>query len=202
MRPLLICALGALALALGATTGSGAAQLKGSPTRVLVNTGDRFDVGGLSIACRVVRKSATVTNRLVCFRETTQGSFKASKGSYAVEFTEAGLAVARVGVKRLVFTRSEVAPAGPAAGSAGATAVLGGTVSLTTRDDKAFVAGTNIVCRPFGSPRLKSLLCVLVGSDGRIHDGTYLVFLSDHGLLIAQARNGRAVTVFQRVHGR
>jgi len=202
MRPLLICALGALAVVLGASAGSGAAQVQGSPTRVLVNTGDRFDVTGTRIACRVVRKATTSTNRLVCFRETKQGSFKAAAGSYAIELAEGGFAVARVGVKQLVFSRSETAPAGAAAGSTGATAVLGGTARLTTRTDKAFVEGTNIVCRPFGSTRVQSLLCVLVGSDGHIHNGTYLVFISDHGLLIAQARNGRAVTVFQRVHGR
>src|SRR5207248_8209455 len=63
MRPLLICALGALAVVLGASAGSGAAQVQGSPTRVLVNTGDHFDVTGTRIACRVVRKAATSTNR-------------------------------------------------------------------------------------------------------------------------------------------
>jgi hypothetical protein len=201
MRPISTCLLVALALA-GAATGSGAAKVTTSPTGVLVNTHDRFEVTGTRIACRVLRKSAGVTNRLVCFRETKQGSFIAGRGTYGIELAEGGFAVARVGVKRLVFSRSEVAPAGPAAGSTRAKAALGGTVSLGTRQDKAFVAGTNIVCRPFGHTRIESLLCVLVGRDGHIHDGTYLVFISEHGVVIAQARNGRAVTIFQRVHGR
>ena len=46
------------------------------------------------------------------------------------------------------------------------------------------------------------MLCVLIGADNHIHDGTYLVLLSDHGLIVAAARNGSPVTVFQRVHGR
>src|SRR2546423_5160272 len=132
MRPLSICVLVVLALAAGALTGSGAAKTTRSPTRVLVNTNDRFEVTGTRIACRVFRKAVTVTNRLVCFRESKQGSFKAVRGTYAIELAEGAVAVARVGVTRPVFSRTEAAPAGAAAGSARAKAALGGTAHLPT----------------------------------------------------------------------
>jgi hypothetical protein len=63
-------------------------------------------------------------------------------------------------------------------------------------------ARVDIVCRPFGNAPKLSVLCVLIGSDNHIRGGTFLVLLSDHGLIVAAARNGSPATVFQRVHGR
>jgi hypothetical protein len=202
MRPLFMVVLCALAAAAGAFTGAGSAGVHGSPARVVLNTHDRFDLARTHVVCRVSRRGPGFANRLVCFRELKPLSNRAGPGTYAVELQEGAVVVARVGSKGSVFNRPELAPAGPPAGSASATAVLGGSIDLATRQDKAFVAGTNIVCRPFGSPRPTSVLCVLLGSDGHVHDGTYLVIFSDHGVLIGVARNGKAVTVFRRVHGR
>jgi hypothetical protein len=200
MRPLSIVLAG-LVVAVGFCSAAGSARLGGTPLRVLVNTNDRFDVRGTHISCHVSRRAAGFANHLLCVRATTPLSSRAPRGSYALEITAAGVEVARVGSKQAVFRRPLVAPAGAPAGSAGATAVLGGSTVLKTRADKVFVAGTNIVCRPFGTLKL-SLLCVLLGQDGHIHDGTYLAFISDHSVIIALARNGKPVTVFQRVHGR
>jgi hypothetical protein len=202
MRPLLMLVLCALAAAGAAFTGIGSAGVQGSPARVLLNTHDRLEVAGTHVVCRVSRRGPGFANRLVCFRELRLRSNLAARGTYSVDLAEGGLAVDRVGTKRHLFARTELAPAGRPSGSAGATAVLGGSVDLVTRGDKAFVAGTNIVCRPYGTPRPNSVLCVLLGSDGHVHDGTYLVFLSESGVLVAVARNGKAVTVFRRVHGR
>src|SRR5437764_5222416 len=201
MRPFSIV-LGVLALAAGFWAGAGSARVGSSMALVLVKTNDRFDVGGTHITCKVSRKSTRFANRLLCYRATKPLSDQAPRGSYAVQLSEAGVVVLRVVTKRPVFDRPEVAPPGLPAGSAGATALLGRSAQLSARTDKAFVDGTNIVCRPFGDPPKRSLLCVLVGRDGHIRDGTYLVFISDHGVVVAQARNGKPVTVFQRVHGR
>lgn len=194
--------LGLLVLATFVAAGTGSAVLESSPQRILLNTNDRFDIPGTHVTCRASRKSPQFANRLLCYRATTPLGNRSPRGSYAVRLTEAGVAVLRVGTTRPVFDHPEVAPPGAAAGSTGAIALLGGSGHLRTRSDKAFVAGTNIVCRPFGNPPKLSLLCVLVGRDGHIHDGTYLVFISDHGVIVALARNGKPVTVFQRVHGR
>jgi hypothetical protein len=60
-----------------------------------------------------------------------------------------------------------------------------------------YVAGTNIVCRPYGS-RAAVLLCVALGSAGHIEDGTYMAWISDRGVVIAQSRQGKPVVVFSR----
>jgi hypothetical protein len=166
----------------------------------LVNPNDRFEVAGSGVACRVVQKKAGYTNRLVCFRETKPLSYTPVPGSYEIELSEGGVGVSRVGGRGSVFGRSELAPAGAAAGSAQAKKLFGGVARLTGRQDKAFVAGTNIVCRPY-SQKTPAVLCVLLGGDGHVHDGTYLVWISARGVLLAQARNGKAVIVFQRLHG-
>jgi hypothetical protein len=194
--------LGLLVFAAAAAAAVGSAGLGSSPQRILLKTSDRFAVAGTHVTCRVSRKSARFANRLLCYRATTPLGNRSPQGSYAIELTDGGILVLRVGTSRPVFDRSEVAPPGAPAGSAGATALLGRLGHLRTRADKAFVEGTNIVCRPFGNPPKLSLLCVLVGRDGHIHDGTYLAFISDHGIVVALARNGKPVTVFQRVHGR
>ena len=198
---LFICVLAGLSLTAGVVVAAGSARGESSPARLLLNASDSFDVVGSRVACRVPQKRANYTNRLVCFRETKPGSYKPAAGSYEVELAEGGVRVARIGDKRPLFVRSEVPPRGAAAGSARAMALFGGVARLASRQDKVFVADTNIVCRPF-SQRTRAVLCVLMGSDGRVHDGTYLVWVSDRGVLVAQSRNGKAVIVFQRVHGR
>ena len=202
MRPLvLVLALVAVAAALSSAAGPARA---GSPSaqRVLLQTNDRFGIFGTHVTCRVTRKSARFANRLLCYRATTPLGTRAPIRSYAVDIGEAGVKVLRVGRRRPVFDRPQIAPAGAPVGSAGAPAALGRLLRLKARADKAFVQGTNIVCRPFGTAPKLSVLCVLIGRDNHIHDGTFLVFMSDNGVIVAQARNGNPVTVFQRVHGR
>jgi hypothetical protein len=168
----------------------------------MLSTNDRFTIAGMKLGCRVVRRNAAVTNRLACGVQTDLRSFRARRGTYAVELSEAGVAVVRVGAKRAVFARTEPSPAGAPLGSDQAKALLGGTARLNGRQDRVFVSGTNIVCRPFGHAPSESLLCVLMGENGHVQDGTYLVFLSDRGVFIARSQNRRAVTVFKRLNGR
>ena len=201
MRPLLLVLVLCVATCLTAVAGSARADRAGMQ-RVLVQTNDRFGIAGTHVTCRVTRKAANFANRLLCYRATTPLGNRAPVRSYAIDLGEAGVRVVRIGARRPVFARPEVAPAGAPVGSAGAPAALGRLVRLKARTDKAFVAGTNIVCRPFGTAPKLSVLCVLVGKDNHIHDGTFLVFLSDHGVIVAEARNGNPVTVFHRVHGR
>jgi hypothetical protein len=201
MRPLL-CVLVLSAVAAGLAAGAGSARVdRAGLQRVLLQTNDRFGIAGTHVTCRVTRKAANFANRLLCYRATTPLGNRAPVKSYAIDLGEAGVKVMRVGSRRPVFERLEVAPAGRPVGSAAAPAALGRAVHLDARADKAFVAGTNIVCRPFGTAPNRSVLCVLIGSDNHIHDGTFLVFLGDHGVIVAAARNGNPVTVFQRVHG-
>lgn len=202
MRPLLLVPV-VLVLAAALAVAGGAARA-GDPgaQRVLLNTNDRFGIDGTHVTCRVTRKSKLFANRLVCYRATTPLGARAPIKSYAVDIGEAGVKVLRVGRRRPVFARTQLAPAGAPVGSAGAPAALGRRVQLKARADKAFVDGTNIVCRPFGTAPKLSVLCVLIGRDNHIHDGTFLVFLSDNGVIVAEAENGNPVTVFQRVHGR
>ncbi|MFL5927551.1 MAG: hypothetical protein ACJ77E_11520 [Gaiellaceae bacterium] len=202
MRPfLLVLVVFAVAACLAA--GAGSARVD-SPNaqRVLLQTNDLFGIAGTHVTCRVTRRAANFANRLLCFRATAPLGNRAPVKSYAVDLGEAGVKVIRVGTRRPVFERPEIAPAGRPVGSAGAPAALGRRIQLKAHTDKAFVAGTNIVCRPFGTAPKLSVLCVLIGSDNHIHDGTLLVLLSDHGLVVAAARNGKPVTVFERVHGR
>jgi hypothetical protein len=201
MRPLFLL-LFLVAVAAGLSAGAGSARVdRAGVQRVLVQTNDRFGIGGTRVTCRVTRTAARFANRLVCYRATTPLGNRAVVKSYAVDLGEGGVKVLRVGARRPVFDRAEVAPAGAPVGSAAAPAALGRAIRLRARTDKAFVAGTNIVCRPFGTAPKLSLLCVLIGRDNHIHDGTFLVFLSDHGVIVAEARHGNPVTVFQRVHG-
>jgi hypothetical protein len=201
MRPLLLVLV--LCGVAGLAAGAGSARVdRAGVQRVLLQTNDRFGVAGTHVTCRVTRKAANFANRLLCYRATTPLGNRAPLKSYAIDLGEAGVRVLRVGSRRPVFARPEVAPAGAPVGSAGAPAALGRQIRLAARTDKAFVAGTNIVCRPFGTASKLSVLCVLIGSDNHIHDRTFLVFLSDHGVIVAEARNGKPVTVFQRVHGR
>jgi hypothetical protein len=196
-----ICVLGALAIAASAFVATGSARVQGPAAKFLLSANDRFEVAGTRIACRVTQKRAGYTNRLVCFRETKPQSYTPVLGSYQIELAESGVGVSRVGDRGSVFARSEGAPAGAAAGSAQARLLFGGVARLASRQDKVFVEDTNIVCRPYAQTS-RAVLCVLMGSDGHVHDGTYLVWISDHGVMLAQARNGKAVTVFRRIHGR
>lgn len=202
MRRLALGVLAAAVLVAGVCAAAGSAHLRRAPLLVVVNTNDRFTVAGTRLACRVVRRTANVTNRLVCFEQTNALIFRPRPGTYEIELSEGGFGVSRVGATRTVFARPEVAPGGEPSGSALATALLGGTGRLEGRRDRVFVSGTNIVCRPFGTAPKESLLCVLLGRDGHVHDGTYLVFISDRGVFVAESQNRRAVTVFQRLHGR
>ena len=195
-----ICVLGGLAIAASAFVATGSARVQSAPARFLVNASDRFEVAGTRVACRVVQKRVGYTNRLVCFRETKPQSYTPVLGSYQIELAEGGVGVSRVGHSGSVFARSEGAPAGAAAGSAQAKVLFGGVARLVTRKDKVFVSGTNIVCRPYDQ-HSRAVLCVLMGSDGHVHDGTYLVWISGRGVLLAQARNGKAIIVFRRIHG-
>jgi len=202
MRPLVLV-LVIFAVAAGLAAGAGSARVEGpNAQRVLLQTNDRFGIAGTHVTCRVTRKAANFANRLLCYRATTPLGNRAPVKSYAVDLGEAGVKVVRVGTRQAVFERPEVAPAGRPVGSATASAALGRRIQLKAHTDKAFVAGTNIVCRPFGTAPKLSVLCVLIGSDNHIHDGTFLALLSDHGVIVAAARNGNPVTVFQRVHGR
>ena len=199
MRPLLFVLVTLAFAGLAADAGSARVESR----QVLLQTSDRFSIAGTHVTCRVARKGANFANRLVCYVAKTPLGNQALLKSYALDLGEGGVKVLRVGRRTPVFDRSEVAPAGAPVGSAVAPAALGRAIRLSARADKAFVAGTNIVCRPFGNnPKKLSVLCVLVGRDNHIHDGTFLAFLSDHGVIVAEAKNGNPVTVFQRVHGR
>jgi hypothetical protein len=189
--------LGGLLIASGALVATGSARPGAPPTQVSLRSGDRFDVTGAGVACRVVPRPAPLSNRLICFLETKPGSYRARPGTYAVEFAEIGIAVGRVGSKKPVYVRSETPPARAAAGSDQATPPLAGPTRLGNKGDRAFVAGTNIVCRPWrATPR--AVLCVLLGSDGRVPDGTYLVWVSAKGVLVAQERKRQSVIILRR----
>jgi len=198
---LFISVLAAMAVAAGEFVSTGSARIESSPGRFLLKANDRFEVAGSRVACQVVQKRVGFTNRLVCFRETKPGSDIPVLGSYEIELAETGVAVSRIGDGGSMFARAKVAPPGAAAGSAQAKALFGGVARLASRRDRVFVANTNIVCRPY-SQHSRAVLCVLMGGYGHVHDGTYLVWISDRGVLLAQARNGKAVIVFQRNHGR
>jgi hypothetical protein len=201
MRPLLLVFVTLALTFAGLAADAGSARV--DSRQVLLQTRDRLSIAGTHVTCRVARKGANFANRLVCYVATTPLGNRALSKSYALDLGEGGVKVLRVRRRRPVFDRPEVAPAGAPVGSAAAPAALGRAIRLSARADKAFVAGTNIVCRPFGNdPKRLSVLCVLVGRDNHVHDGTFLAFLSDHGVIVAEARNGNPVPVFQRVHGR
>ena len=192
--------LGVLALASSTIVATGSARPQTPPARFLLHANDMFEVAGSGVACKVLSKGAPYPNRVVCFAETKQRTFKPQAGSYAVELAQGGVAVGRVGSRRPLFVRVEAPPGGSAAGSGQATGIAGARAQLAGRNDRAYVAGTNIVCRLWDqSPR--AVLCVLLGSDGRVHDGTYLAWISARGVRVAQEQNRRSVTVFQRVNG-
>ena len=196
-----ISVLGGLLIAASVLVATGSARPEGPVAQFLLQTNDRFDVAGSNVACRVIPK-APYPNRLICFVETKPQSYAPRPGSYAVELADGNVAVGRVGGKQPLFVRAEVPPSGATAGSNQATpAIAGSSIRLAKRGDRAFIAGTHIVCRPWNkSP--KSVLCVSMGSDGRVHDGTYLAWISAHGVVLAQERNRTSVTVFQRVNGK
>jgi hypothetical protein len=204
MRPLFLIIAGAVALGAGAAAEAGSTHVQGPPQRVVLHSSDRFGVGGGSrIGCRVVRRSKRVSERLHCFYETAADSFVAKPGSYEVELAARGVVVVRVGKTRTpVFSRTETPPPGIPAGAKKAVATFGRVVHLQNRFDKVFLISTNIVCRPYGSHAPLGLLCVLIGSDGHVHDGTLLVLLTQRGVTVAESRHGAAVTVFRRTHGR
>jgi hypothetical protein len=195
-----ITVLGVLLIAASVLVATGSARPARPVAQFLVQANDRFDIAGSSVACRVIPRPP-FPNRLICFVETKPQSYTPRRGSYAVELAEGNVAVGRVGSKQPLFVRAEAVPSGAAAGSNDATPAIPGTsVRLAKRDDRAFVAGTHIICRPWNkSPR--SVLCVSMGSDGRVHDGTYLAWISAHGVVLAQERDRTSVTVFQRVNG-
>jgi hypothetical protein len=194
-----ISVLGVL-IAASVLVATGSARPAGPVAQFLVQANDRFDIAGSRVACRVIPKPP-FSNRLICFVETKPQSYAPRRGSYAVELADGTVAVGRVGGRQPLFVRAEAVPSGAAAGSDQATTAIPGTsVRLAKRDDRAIVAGTHIICRPWNkTPR--SVLCVSIGSDGRVHDGTYLAWISAHGVVLAQERNRTSVTVFQRVNG-
>jgi hypothetical protein len=204
MRPLLIVVLGALALGAGSAARAGSAHVQGPPQRVVLHTNDRVDVAGSSIGCRVLRTSNRVSDRLHCFVETASDSFVPKPASYEVELAARGVVVVRVGKKRdaVVFSRRETPPKGVPAGGLKAVRSFGRVIHLHNRFDKVYVVTTNIVCRPYGSKAPFGLLCVLVGADGHVPDGTYLVLLTPRAISIALVKSGSPVTVFRRLHGR
>jgi hypothetical protein len=166
----------------------------------MLQANDRFEVANSGVACRVLSRGAPYPSRLVCFMETSPQTYTPQQGSYAVELAQNGVAVGRVGDKRPLFARVEAPPADKAAGSDQATGTAGSRARLNDRGDRAYVAGTNIVCRLWNqSPR--AVLCALLSSDGRVHDGTYLAWISASGVRVAQEQNRRSVTVFRRVNG-
>jgi hypothetical protein len=195
-----ITVLGVLLIAASVLVATGSARPASPVAQFLLQANDRFDIARTSVACRVIPKPP-FSNRLICFVETKPQSYTPRRGSYAVELAEGNVAVGRVGARQPMFVRAAAVPGGAAAGSNQATPAIPGTsVRLAKRDDRAFVAGTHISCRPWNkTPR--SVLCVSIGSDGRVHDGTYLAWISAHGVVLAQERNRTSVTVFQRVNG-
>ncbi|MDX6476980.1 MAG: hypothetical protein QOH95_2491 [Gaiellaceae bacterium] len=190
--------LGGLIIVSGALVASGSARAHRSSIQVLLHANDRFDVTGAGVACRVVPKPAPLSNRLICFVETKPGSYKARRGTYAVEFAESGIAAGRVGSPKPVYVRPEKPPAGASAGSGQAKApVSGAPIHLVRKADRTFVAGTNIVCRPWKqSPQ--GVLCVLLARDGRVPDGTYLAWVSARDVVVAREQNRRSVIVLRR----
>jgi hypothetical protein len=201
MRKILLfgVALTGLAVAAGAFVSAGSAQGRSDAGRYVLTKNNRFEVAGSRIVCGVLQKQAGNTPRLLCYRSKLRGKTPLV-GSYEVELTETGVGVARVGDRRFVFSKAEVAPHGAPAGSARAKLVFGGVAQLRSRSERVYVAGTNIVCRLYNAS-LRAVLCVSMGRDGRVHDGTYLVWITNRGVVVAQARQGKAVVVFQRVHG-
>jgi hypothetical protein len=203
MRPLLLVVLGTLALGAGSAARAGSARVENPAQRVVLHLNDRFAVAGSKIGCRVVRRSRHVSDRLHCFLETGSDSFVPKPASYEVELAAQGVVVVRVGrPDHVVFNRREIRPKGIPRGGRKATRSFGRVVRLHNRFDKVYLVTTNIVCRPFGSRPPLGLLCVLLGADGHVPDGTYLVLLTPRGISVALARNGKPVTVFSRMHGR
>jgi hypothetical protein len=190
--------LAGLVVAAGAFVAAGWAQGQSAPGRYVLKTHDRFEVAGSRIVCGVLKKQAG-SARLVCYRSKLRGKTPLV-GSYEVVLAETGVGVARVGDRRFVFSKAQVAPTGAPAGSARAQLVFGGVAQLRSRSERVYVAGTNIVCRLYNAS-LRAVLCVSMGRDGHVHDGTYLVWITNRGVVVAQARQGKAVVVFQRVHG-
>jgi hypothetical protein len=193
-RPLSIVVL---ALAASALVANGRAAGHPLGMSLLVGPDDRYELAFSHVACHVLPKRAGYTNRLVCYREAKPRSGRIAPRSYDVLMGESGVSVLRAGAKRPVFARRELPPAGAPAGSAAAKQLFGGYATLTARSDRVYVAGTNIVCRPYGS-RAAVLLCVTLGSAGHVDDGTYMAWISDRGVVIAQARRGKPVIVFSR----
>lgn len=204
MRPVLLVVLGVLALGVGEAARAAESHLDNPAQRVLLHRGDRFGIGRSLVGCRVVARSRRVTHRLHCFVQTRTDSFVPRVGSYEVELAERGLTVVQVGKKtdKVVFNAHETPPKGVPAGGRKAEATFGRVVHLQNHFDKVFLITTNIVCRPYGSKAPLGLLCVLLGSDGHIHDGTYLVLLTQRSISVALAKNGKSVQVFGRAHGR
>jgi len=193
--------LAALVLAASAIAATGSARSQKGPALLLLRANDAFEVAGSGVACRVLAKGAPYPNRLICFPETKQRTYTPRRGSYAVELAQGGVAVGRVGNKQPLFVRVEAPPGGAAAGSDQAAGIAGTRARLENRGDRAYVAGTNIVCRLWNrTPR--AVVCALLGGDGHVPDGTYLAWVSASGVRVAQEQNRRSVTVFQRLNGR
>jgi hypothetical protein len=203
MRSLLLVALGTLALGAGWSARAVSAQLADPAQQIVLHTTDRVAVSGSKLGCRVVRASKRASDRLHCFLETGSDSFVPKPASYEVELAARGVTVARVGrADKLVFSVHETPPKGIPKGGLKANRSFGRVIHLHNRFDKVYLVSTNIVCRPYGSKAPLGLLCVLLGADGHVGAGTYLVLLTPRGISIAQARNGKPVTVFRRLHGR
>jgi len=194
MRPLLFGVLAVLVLA----APSQSAPQPG--TKLLLNSNDSVLIAGTRIACHVVRASQKVSNRLVCFERAKRGLKPAAK-SYVASLAARGVTIERFGAKRPAFDRTEAIPEGAPPGSATAPAAMARVLSLGNPKDQIFVATTNIVCRPYGQPRVVGVLCVQMGKDGHIPDASYLVFVTNTMVGVVQSQNGKPVKIFQRLHG-
>jgi hypothetical protein len=180
--------------AVSLATGSSAAV---PPKKFLLRLNDGFDVAGLKVACLAQRRAGAAANILICFQEDKSLSYKPWAGAFSIAFGEGGLAVVRNDIiLSRVFLKKQHAPSGIPPGQNSAQAVA--AVAELRPGDKAYVAGTHIVCDVSPSPR--SLICSLVGGDGKLLAGDYSALITDRNVLISQVLGShiRTVKVFSR----
>lgn len=166
---------------------------------------DAFLIAGSPVACIAVTRPPLPSTVLAlrCFIETSQYNFRPRRRSYEVLIAARGLSVASRANRGIVFKHYQpVQPRGAPPGIGKATPLREppGLVRLVASNAAAFVRGTDIMCQPFkppnGGPR--GVACVLVGKDGRIPNGDYLVYLSPEAVAVQKVERGRAVTVWGR----
>jgi hypothetical protein len=173
-----------------------------SPRALLLVQGDSFDLKGTHVACLVAARPPARLPGILCFRETKELSYRPSPGSYEAFLGEGGIAVARVGARRLGFLRPErKTPDGYAPGLRRAQRVIGGLARLTTSSDVAYVAHTHIYCSPF-TDRALGVFCALVGRGDIVPNGNFAFSISDRSVIVSKEVAGRGQTVYVRLHGR